>query len=149
MGKHRTRYRQSPTVIPTEYMRWIRKRCEWAAKEAMVKSEAIRSVRWEWSRRLAYKDRGDSEWCGLFGRVKYGARGPTIVISTASDDHWQDTATHEYAHALLASVEGLRQRGPLDVDESSHSPAWAALYGDIYQRFTDMGRSGPQQPEED
>ena len=144
--KRRTRYRQGAPTTPTPYMRWIRARCEWAAKRAMVKADAIRAVHWEWVHGLSCKDRGDEAPCELFGRAKYGRLGVTIVVNVATDDHWEDTATHEYAHALLEPLEGLRQRGPADVDEPSHTPAWAALYGDLYQRFVDFGRSGPQQP---
>lgn len=142
--KRRTKYRQGELVTPTPYMQWIRRRCEWAARRAMVKTSAIRRIRWEWVRGLAYKDRGEDGWGELFGRVKYGRGGVTVVINVATDDHLEDTAVHEYAHALLEPVEGLRQRGPEGVDEPSHTPAWAALYGDLYQRFVDFEQSGPQ-----
>ena len=69
-----------------------------------------------------------------------------LVVNCGGDDdnHWEDTACHEYAHALLYPVEGLRERGPRGVDEVSHTPTFAALYGSIYSYFVDMHRSGPQ-----
>lgn len=139
----RTHYRQGPTFPPTDFMRWVRRRTEWAAKEAMVTRDAIRAIRWEWVSGLWCKDR-DDDWCGLYGRVKFARKGVTVVINCATDDHIQDTAVHEYAHALLAPVEGLRQRGG---DERAHTPAWAALYGDLYCRFIDLSSEGPQIPE--
>ena len=143
--KRRTRYTQGQAVDPTEFMCWVRQRCEWAAKESGVKSAAIRRVRWEWANGIWCQDRGEPR-CELYGRVKYGKGGfPVVVVSVSDDGHWQDTASHEYAHALLEPLEGLRQRGPEDVDEASHTPMWAALYGSIYQLFVDMGRSGPQE----
>ena len=143
--KRRDKYTQGAPVPITAYMRWVRRRTEWAARQVMVTKPAIRAVGWEWVKGLRCKPR-DEDGFALFGRVKVGSSGRAIVVINCGggDDHWEDTALHELSHALLYPVEGLRSRGPQDEDELCHTPTWAALYGAMYSASMDFPRSGPR-----
>lgn len=146
MTAPRSYYRQGPLVEPTPYLRWVRRRCEWAARDAGVKVAAVRRIRWQFVRGLSCKDAGADEYAPLFGRVKYGKGGAVVVVVDVSEDsHVPDTAVHEFAHALLEPVEGVRSRGDPAIEEPSHSAVWGALYAELYTRFIDLSRAGPQE----
>jgi hypothetical protein len=144
---HRSRYKQGKRLPPTPYQEWIRERCEWAARQVLVKAQALRVIRWVWVRGIKCKD-GDGPWDQLYGRVFYAKKGTTIAINVRGDEgHQFDTAIHEYAHALLEPLEGLRQRGDPGTQCLDHTAAWAALYGSMYAWAVDMSNSGPQEPQ--